>query len=524
MREGPGTEYKKRSTIENNRFGAERFVIAGLISSITGLVSYVGLHGLGLTASIAVPITLILCAVVIKLLAQRLPKTLDGIYKRKPWLSTAWLLIALAALLQTTRISIFMLDPSQSQYSLFPWDKWLVEHCCLTAYSEGARMTEEGEENIYKPELYVGAEFVKGNGPHRKIEGFDVDVYHYPPPFLLLPLMVRAIAGGDFLVVRSIWFALSALTLMLAMLLLAYRFEPEGRLRLIGTAPLVWLSMPVMAGFQMSNVQILVISICIIAWAVFPRRAFGGGALLAMASVAKIFPGILFVYLVAQRKWKQACWTAGFAVLLIVLAFLIIGPLHFQMFIDYEMPRISSGEAFSLPFSRAFAVARNMAPFGIPLKLGWLGVPGMTLEVGRIVSMIYLLGVIGLAIRSSRHKPHSNVEAASIWISLLSLGSLVSPFSPVNYVLVSLILLVCLNREMFTIRTTIIIWLIICVPFFISRGAPFFIQALSFLPAQVLAIALPVLVLWRVGLKQTNEHLQGNNRMIFPTLHAEIKN
>jgi hypothetical protein len=268
-------------------------------------------------------------------------------------------------------------------------------------------------------------------------------------------------------------------------------------------APLIWCSMPVLAGLQMSNVQIIVIAISIIAMALFATKRPIGGLLLAMSSVAKIFPGILFIYVIAQRKFREALWIAGFAVVLSIIAFIVVGPNPFQAFIEYELPKLSSGEAFARPFSNAFAVARNMAPFGIPIKLSWLGVPGMNLEIGRIVSSIHLLMVIILAIWSGRQKPRTNTEMISVWISLIALGSLVSPFAPANYVLVSVILLVCLNREFFRPLAVIIIWLIICVPFFISREAPFLVQALFFLPSQFIAIAIPAFVLYRAGLRTT---------------------
>jgi uncharacterized membrane protein len=58
---------------------------------------------------------------------------------------------------------------------------------------------------------------------------------------------------------------------------------------------------------------------------------------------------------------------------------------------------------------------------------------------------------------------------------------------------------------MFTPLTVIIIWLIICVPFFISREAPFLIQALCFLPSQIITIGVPGLILYRAGLRITQE-------------------
>ena len=125
----------------------------------------------------------------------------------------------------------------------------------------------------------------------------------------------------------------------------------------------------------------------------------------------------------------------------------------------------------------------------------------MTLGIGSIVSSIHLLMVLILAIWSGKQKPRSNTEMISVWISLISLGSLVSPFAPANYVLVPVVLLVCLNREFFPLWLVISIWLMISAPFLISREAPFLVQALCYLPSQFIAIAVPAFILYRAGLK-----------------------
>ena len=499
--------YVKTDNITAN-YGIERLIISGVINCIFGLAVLVGLKSLGIPMLVAVLIALFLAIVGVVLLTKRLPSELIGIRKRKPWVSTIWFLIALVAVLQTTRLSIFMIDSSQTQHSLFPGDQWMIEHCCLTAYNESAKFVDEGEKNIYDIRLYLEKIDNKNSidsTPFRKVAGFKVDLYHYPPPFLLLPIMAQAITGGEFLNLRMLWFSISVLSLMIALGFIFYHLEPDGRLRLIGMGPLIWCSMPVLAGLQMSNVQIIVIAISIIAMALFSINRPIGGILLAMSSVAKIFPGILFVYVIAQRKFREALWIAGFAVVLSIIALMVVGLNPFQAFIEYELPKLSSGEAFSRPFSIVFAVARNMAPFGIPIKLGWLGVPGMTLEIGRLVSSVHLMMVIILAIWSGRQKPRTNTEMISVWISLLALGSLVSPFAPANYVLITVILLVCLNREIFRPWAVLNIWLLICIPFFISREAPFLIQAISFLPAQIIAIAAPAYVLYRAGLRTTVE-------------------
>ncbi len=472
--------------------GIERFMVASVVGVCAGLAGYVGLQGAGLPSFAAIPFVLAIVAIGIFWLARRLPGTLDGVRKTKPALSAAWVVLAAMAVVQTARLSMFMLDPGAHQHSIFPGDQWLVHHCCLTAYTESARLAVEGEPNVYREEHYVD----------RKLDGFDVDLYHYPPTFLLLPIAIRAIAGGEFLAVRAVWFSAGALTLMLAIGLIAFRLEPEGRLRVIGMAPLLWCSMPVLVGLQMSNVQILVFATSAIALVLFSLRVPAGGLALAITMVAKIFPGMLFLYLLARRQWREVAWTTAAGIVLTVVAFLVAGPASFKAFFEYELPRLSSGEAFARPLSRSFGVARNMAPFGIPLKLGMLGIPGMTPEVGRVVSMVYLAGIIALAIWAGQRRPRSGTEAASVWLSLVSLGTLASPFAPGNYILVSLVAIVCMNRELFRPAAAVAIWLMVCLPFLISRDAPFVIQAAGFLPAQALAIGVPVMILWSAGTRR----------------------
>jgi hypothetical protein len=464
----------------------------------------VGLRGVGVPAAAAIPAVVLAWGFGAFWLAARLPATIDGISRERPPLAIAWLLIALLALVQTARLSAFMLDPTAPQHSVFPNDPWLVRHCCLTAYTESARLASEGEPNIYLEAHYTD----------RQVEMFGVDIYQYPPTFLLLPMAMRALAGGDFLAVRAMWFSASVLTLMAAVGLVAFRLEPAGRLRMIGMAPLLWCSMPVFVGLQMSNVQILVYATSVLALFLFSFRTPAGAVALAASMVAKIFPGMLFLYLIARRKWREVAWTTAAGIALTVLAFAVVGPAPFQAFFEHHLPRLSSGEAFARPFSREFAVARNMTPFGIPLKLAALGVPGMTLAVGRVVSMVYLAAIVALAIRAGRRQPRSGTEASSVWLSLVCLGTLASPFAPGDYVLVGIVWLICMNRELLRPTQAVGACLLISLPFLVSRGAPFFLQAAAFLPAQVLALGVPALILWNAGARREGDVTPGETSVL----------
>lgn len=459
---------------------------------------FVGLRGVGAEAWLAAVLALAAGGAGALAVVRRLPADLDGLARTHRWWCAAWLLVALIALGQTARMSAFMLDPEQTQHSLFPDDPWYVAHCCLTAYSEAARFATEGNPNIFAPELYLD----------RKLGPFQVDAYHYPPSFLLLPLTLRTLAGDDFVHQRMVWFGVSALALLVAIGAAAAALEPRARRRAIAVAPAVWISLPVQLGFQMSNVQLLVISISVLSWAAFRRIRPLGGALLALATVSKIFPGILGLDLVLRRRWKDVASTAAFAILFCGAIYAVVGPAPFRAFLDFELPRLSSGEAFTRPFSRSFAVAHNMSPFGVALKLEKLGLPGMGMATAKLISLAYGVALVGLAIWAARRgalstavaKGSSATTELSVWLALLSLGTLASPFAPASYVLASVVWLAAVDREDFSPLFAAIVWLATSAPFLLlPREGEFVMRAALFLPAQLLALGVPTYVLWRAA-------------------------
>jgi hypothetical protein len=473
---------------------SERVAVATVVSGTAAMLGYVGLRACGLPWGAALIVALLLGAAGGWYLAQRLPVLLDGQRLRRPLACAIWVVLALLALGQTARTSAFMIDPTRTQQALMPWDRWLTEHSCLTAYTEAVRLNAAGAPNVYDPKLY--------SDRTRRISGFRVDLYHYPPPFLLVPLAVQAVVGSEYAAIRGAWFALSGLMFMLAFGLVARRLDGNGLQRAIFVAPALWLSIPVQQGLQMSNVQILVLSVAIIAMLVMARRPALGGALLALTIVSKLFPGVLVLYLAAQRRWRALAWTAGFAFAFCALALPVLGSQSFHAFVGFELPRLSSGEAFASPFAREFAVARNMSPFGIAIKVAKLGVPalGTGLAVGRGISLAFGLVLASLAIWAGRtRRTPSSGDDSLVVLALLALASLASPFAPGNYVLVPLVWLVLMHPRLGRPGSAVPLWLLISLPFFVPREVAFAPQMWAFLPAQVLALAVPAAILWQAG-------------------------
>jgi hypothetical protein len=72
----------------------------------------------------------------------------------------------------------------------------------------------------------------------------------------------------------------------------------------------------------------------------------------------------------------------------------------------------------------------------------------------------------------------------------------------------SLVWLVCINREIFRLHSVLIIWLLISGPFLISQEAPFLLLLICYLPAQVLAVSIPAVILWQAGKRHPAEQVR----------------
>ncbi len=104
---------------------------------------------------------------------------------------------------------------------------------------------------------------------------------------------------------RVVWFALQA-TLFAAVAgwLALWVGGREGRLAAF-LLPLAGLAFPTLHALQYGQFHLAAVALgagALVAFAT--RRRALGGAMLAVATLAKIFPGLLFVVLAVQRRWR----------------------------------------------------------------------------------------------------------------------------------------------------------------------------------------------------------------------------
>ena len=408
-------------------------------------------------------------------------------------------LAAIVTLIQLARLCVFIVNPMAVGYALGPsrGPGLTINHSCLSAYYVAARSVAT-VPNVYAYELYsFPAESPTELRKPRPIESFNIDAYEYPPPFLLLPRTL-AILVPDFLRFRMIWFALNGAVLVIGLVVVARMLGPVAGARALLLAPLVLASDLTIGTLQIGNLQAIVFSIAMIAMVLLAQRRYAaGGALLAFATVSKLFPGLLLVYLLVRREWRALAWTCGVIAALVVISLLDTGWTPYNAFLDH-LPRLLGGEAFPA-FRNPGAIAKNYSVPGMALKLQLFGVTGASFGAMKIVGWIYTLVVLPITIIVAR-RTLSREEEPLAWLTILILASLRSPFLPGYAVIPVLWLLTLLAATVApTVKIlcgTLLAWLVLNISLPQQGPDPRLMAAIILLP-QAMIVILIVLALRR---------------------------
>lgn len=217
-------------------------------------------------------------------------------------------------------------------------------HECIGAYIYAAEMSMPGVENIYDSDHYI--HWVPGAETDSRIEKITLpDPYLYPPQFLLIPRAAIALTH-DIDVMRLMWLAIQV-TLVLGTGL-ALAFWIGGRAGVLAGVlfPLVLISIPSMRALHFGQFHLVAIALSLGGMLAFEkdRRVLGAG-MLGFAIVTKMFPALLPVGLAVQRRWAAVAYTVGAAVVISGLAYVVIGPQPFVMFMTDMLPRLADGSA-----------------------------------------------------------------------------------------------------------------------------------------------------------------------------------
>jgi hypothetical protein len=406
-----------------------RALVASSLAIVAGIIAFAaaaGLFGSWPAASLAAAIA----SGVVGVSAWRRPVVALDEAAASRGLKIVSGVATIAAIVALCRLTFFMVDPSHVGCSFVPSSDWEVRHSCLSAYFVAAQAADV-TPNVYDDSLYSQP----SHDPTAKrkplrLGPFNIDVFEYPPPFLLLPRAMRLLVP-DFVRFRMLWFALNAGVVLLAMLAIVRSLRPANATRALLLSPLVWAALPMIGTLQKGNVQLTTIALSMLAMLLFERRRWAaGGALLAFATLSKLYPGMLVVYLLARREWRAAAWTTALGAVLLALSVLDVGWAPYKAFLQH-LPGLVGGEAFPA-FRIPAAIAINESVPGLVFKLKLFGVPGMGFGAAKIVGWAYTVVAVWLTIAAGRRSVRDD-EKPLVWMAILILATLRSPFLPQGY-------------------------------------------------------------------------------------------
>lgn len=455
---------------------------------------------LGLAGLLALCGVVVAMAFLVRWISPRLPSSLDGLARRHKVLTALYVAMALASLISVGRVSVFMGDASRVDMQVMPGEKFLETHSCLSAYVRADTLSRRRVDNLYAPQWWSGSHGFapRPAGDVDPYRPFVLDYYAYPPPFLLI-MAPLAPLDGDFMAQRALWFGLNGFVLAVGLWIVARWLDGVGAHRTLLLTPIFFASLPVLATLQVGNFQVAVVVASVLAMVAFERsRGATGGALLAFTILSKLSPGVLGVVLVAQRRWRAVAWTAGFGVLFLALSLATLGANPTRAFVTYMLGRLSSGEAFAFLDDATFSILTNMSPFGLPFKLRLMGLEvGDPWAVARLLGRGYTVALIVLAVVATRRRREGRRDQALVWMSLLVLGALQSPFAPAYALIALLWAITLLAAEVHTVRggvALVLLWIGLTVlPPWPSQGLYAAHSALQ----SALAIAVPVWLIVR---------------------------
>ena len=301
-----------------------RAAVSVFVASLIGLFALTAVAGLTGSMGAAAAAAVAIAAVAGAIAWKRFASSID-------WAASSRALIfasaaaAVVTVVMLTRLTVFIVDPSRPSYSVLPESEWEVRHSCLTAYFVAADIVRR-VPNVYDLSIYAAPDddLSKPRKP-RMMGPFRIDQYEYPPPFLLLPRALSVLAP-DFVRLRMLWFGLNGLIVLTGLAMVARQLPRDAATRALLFVPFVLASIITLNTLQKGNVQLAVIAVSMIAMVLVERKhPAAGGALLAFVTMAKLYPGLLVLYLLVRRQWRALAWTGAFSLLFLVLTFVDVG-------------------------------------------------------------------------------------------------------------------------------------------------------------------------------------------------------
>lgn len=451
--------------------------LAGMLARLAGLAPFVPV-ALGTLIGMIVA-----CVAGRRRLAARLPADLDGWFARRRIAHVVWIFGAALAVANTARVSIFAMDPTQHWASAFPPVRESETHQCLSAYVRAGELAAWGRADIWRQDRFQSGESTDVSG----LPAYLGDPYEYPPPFALLPRAAVAMTD-DYQLIRDAWFGLSAVGFLAIFVALALYVRGRAGATAMLLMPVVALSTPFVFTLQFGQAHALILGAAVLGMVQLAReRTLSGAMLLAFATVTKLFPGFLLIFLAVRRRWRDLAYTLAAIAALVAASAIVLGPATLGAFVTEQLPRIASGEAFAFTEQNF----DNLSLYGLSFKIHALGADtGRPLAAN--LAWVWTLVVLALTVTAAR-RPGDRTRDAILWLAILCLATLRSPYAPLYTSLGTLWL--------FSIATTPRGWNrgLVALGWILLMGFPPMggpgMNAILSLPGQLVTLIVPLIAL-----------------------------
>ena len=410
-------------------------------------------------------------------LAGRLPPEWRSYFQERPGRLLFFSIVSLLALFVLARTSLFMSAPEENKRFAIAPDDFILRHACFSGYVFAAEQALQGNKiydqfkyfepnsNIFLPDKFQDVQKTSRIGA--TLGMFDLDPYQYAPPFLILPRLLLTVSR-DFYVLRTLWFALNLLFLVLALVLTAQLFGPRHSKKIILLSPLLIGGLFTVVTLQVGNFHLaayLMVYCAVVAFET--KRPVLGGALIAFPVIAKISPGAVLILYVFQKRWREVVWAGSFCLIYTVVSVFLFGIAPFEEYLTEQLPRISSGEAF--PFmDNARDMAFNYSFFALPFRWKHWGLDLDPWFWSKISGWIYTVFLVVVFVIASCRAPRKDLRRQVLLaLAMFNLASLRSPFGA-GYATIGFVwLLILLASEAQTRREKILyagLWLVVYLP------------------------------------------------------------
>jgi hypothetical protein len=346
-----------------------------------------------------------------------------------------WLAIILIAVLRTIALTAFMVDPKHSELSTLPHLEDMVKHSCLTAYVYGSNLAHDPPDDMYAVANYS----TDAEVPGLDVSPFNPEPFQYPPQFLL-PVDLLLTLTTNFQAARLTWYFGILLLSVLGLYLISRWIGGEPGAQLLLWIPVLWATPFFVTALQIGNIHFVIVVITFLAMIAFDRgHRATGGLLLAYAISSKIFPGIFGIYLLVQRRFKDALWTAGFGAALAALSALVHGPEAMHQFLTIQVPRLADGSAFEFFQREEWYPLASLAFRSILVKMEAVGLIESSTTMSGAVGLAYTLLILPICIVLAKWTPTTGsaptlrMERFLVWSVVLALASFQGPFTPMPY-------------------------------------------------------------------------------------------